>query len=64
MQTKWLAPIESEQTISVKAAQQLHEEHYQNLNTIPEVLSLPSLFAQQEALHAIAGGADKFQYNY
>ena len=58
---KPLTPIEAEQTMSVEAAQQQRDEHYQSFSTITEVLSLPSLFAQQEALHAMAGRADKIQ---
>jgi len=45
--------ITEQETMSVAAAQLQREEHYQNLNTIPEVLSLPSLFSQQEALHVV-----------
>jgi len=40
-------------------ARRQHKEHYQNLKNIAEVLSLPSLFAQQEALYAIAGCVNK-----
>jgi hypothetical protein len=58
---KPLIPIEAEQTISVATAQQLREEYYQGINTISEILSLPSLFAQQEALYMIGGRADKIQ---
>ena len=58
---KPLTPIVAEKTISVVATQQLREEYYQSINTISEVLSLPSLFTQQEALYMIAGRADKIQ---
>ena len=58
---KPLVPIEAEQTISVATAQQLREEYYQGISTISEILSLPSLFAQQEALYMIGGRADKIQ---
>jgi|GEM_PF-6253420 len=54
-------PVTAESTLSFEAAQQQREEHYQHLNNIGEVLALPSLFAQQEALHTIAGRADKIQ---
>lgn len=60
---KSVTPIIAEQTISVEAAQQQREQHYQNINNISEVLALPSLFAQQEALHAISGRADKNKLN-
>jgi len=53
--------IVAEETISSEVAQQQREEHYQKLTSISEVLALPSLFSQQEALHAIAGRADKIQ---
>ena len=46
-------------TMTIEAAQLQREEHYQNINSIPEILSLPSLFAQKEALHSIAGRANK-----
>ena len=58
---KTLTPIEAEEIMTAEAAQQQRKEHYQSLNKISEVLSLPSLFAQQEALHAVAGRADKIQ---
>ena len=58
---KSLTPIESRHAISVAATQQLREEYYQSINSISEVLSLPSLFAQQEALYMIAGRANKIQ---
>ena len=47
--------------MTVEAAQQQRDEHYQSLSSITDVLSLPSLFAQQEALHAIAGRANRIQ---
>ncbi len=56
-----LTPIEAAATMTDEATQQQHEEHYQSLNSISEVLSLPSIFAQQEALHAIAGRANRVQ---
>lgn len=58
---KPLTPITGEQNISITDAQQLRKEHYQSLNTISEILSLPSLFAQQEALYMVGGRADKIQ---
>jgi len=56
-----LTPIEAEATMTVEDAQQQRKEHYQSLNSITEVLSLPSIFAQQEALHTIAGRANRVQ---
>ncbi|QMU61825.1 MAG: hypothetical protein GKR92_09000 [Gammaproteobacteria bacterium] len=56
---KLLTPIETTEAITVEAAQLQRKEHYQSLNSIAEVLSLPSIFAQQEALHAIAGRANR-----
>ena len=53
------SPTVAESTMSIEAAQLQREEHYQNLNSISEILSLPSLFAQNEALHAVAGRANK-----
>ena len=58
---KPLTPIENKETMSAEAAQQQRDEHYQSVSSITEVLSLPSLFSQQEALHAVAGRADKKQ---
>jgi len=58
---KLVNPTVAEATMSIADAQQQREEHYQQLNNIGEVLALPSLFAQQEALHTIAGRADKIQ---
>lgn len=56
-----LNPTVSDESISVEATQQLRENYYQSINTISEVLSLSSLFAQQEALYIIAGRANKIQ---
>ncbi len=53
------SPTVAATTMSIEAAQLQREEHYQNINSISEILSLPSLFAQKEALHAIAGRANK-----
>ena len=47
--------------MSIEAAKLQRDEGYKNLNTISDVLSLPSLFAQQEALHTIAGRSNKVQ---
>ena len=58
---KPLTPIEAKETMAAKAAQQQRDEHYQSLTSITDVLSLPSLFAQQEALYAIAGRANRIQ---
>lgn len=58
---KPLTPIEAKETMTAEAAKQQRDEHYLSLSSITEVLSLPSLFAQQEALHTIAGRADKKQ---
>ena len=52
-------PTVASGTMTIEAAQLQRKEHYQNINSIPEILSLPSLFAQKEALHAIAGRANK-----
>ena len=52
-------PTVASETMTIEAAQLQRKEHYQNINSIPEILSLPSLFAQKEALHAIAGRANK-----
>lgn len=53
--------IVAENSMSFEAAKQQRDEGYKNLNTISDVLSLPSLFAQQEALHTIAGRSNKVQ---
>ncbi len=54
-------PIEVEAIMSVEEAQQQRENHYQSIKSIGEVLSLPSFFAQQEALHALAGRANRIE---
>ena len=53
--------VVAESSMSIEAAKQQRDEGYKNLNTISDVLSLPSLFAQQEALHTIAGRSNKVQ---
>ena len=53
--------VVAENSMSIEAAKQQRDEGYKDLNTISDVLSLPSLFAQQEALHTIAGRANKVQ---
>ena len=58
---KPLSATPIEKVMTAKAAQQQREDHYKNITNITEVLSLPSLFSQQEALHAIAGRADRIQ---
>ena len=55
------ASITAPELMSTEAALLQRENHYQNITTIREVLSLPSLFAQKEALHTIAGRADRSQ---
>lgn len=55
------APIESEETMTVEEAQLQRKNHYQSLTSITEVLSLPSYFAQQEALHSLAGRANRVE---
>lgn len=56
-----VAPIEAEKTMTVEEAQQQRKNHYQNIISISEVLSLPSFFAQQEALHSLAGRANRVE---
>ncbi len=51
----------AETSLSIEAAKQQREIGYKDINTISDVLSLPSLFAQKEALHTIAGRSNKVQ---
>jgi hypothetical protein len=53
--------IEAEKTMTAEEAQQQRKNHYQNIVTISEVLSLPSFFTQQEALHSLAGRANRIE---
>ncbi len=53
------SPTIASGTMTIEAAQLQRKDHYQNVNSIPEILSLPSLFAQNEALYAVAGRANK-----
>ena len=53
--------VTAENTMSVAAASLQRSEGYKNLNTISDVLSLPSQFSQKEALHTIAGRSNKVQ---
>lgn len=52
---------EAEETMTVEEAQLQRKNHYQNLTSISEVLSLPSFFAQSEALHSLAGRANRIE---
>lgn len=54
-------PTTADITMTVEDAELQRVGHYQNINSIAEILSLPSLFAQQEALYAITGRANRIQ---
>lgn len=58
---KTVTPIIAKETMTAEAAQEQRKQHYQNMYSVADILSLPSLFSQQEALYAIAGRADKIQ---
>ncbi len=56
-----LTATQTEKRMTVEAAQQQRKIYYKDLSSITEILSLPSLFSQQEALHTVAGRADRVQ---
>lgn len=58
---KALTATQSENLMSAEAAEQQRNDYYKSLSNISEVLSLPSYFSQQEALHAIAGRSNRVQ---
>ncbi len=54
-------PVVAENIMSIEAAKLQRSEGYKNINTLSEILSLPSQFSQKEALHTIAGRSNKVQ---
>ena len=45
----------AEQTLSATAAEAHRDQHYRELNSVEEIIALPTLFAKSEAMYALAG---------